>query len=155
MNLEIRAVFGEELEALADMRVRFVQDLRPEVKADVEGIRAAIRQYLTDHLAQKRYVGYLGREGEALVCSAGLLLYDLPPLRTDGLRRIGHVLNFYTRPEYRRRGAGRRLMDFMIEDARRRGLCRLVLNATKMGAPLYRGAGFHLQDEEYLIKELA
>ena len=45
-------------------------------------------------------------------------------------------------------------MDFIVEDAKQRGIDRLALNATKQGEPLYRQAGFHEQDQVDLIKEL-
>lgn len=154
MNLELLAAFEEEIDALAEMRVRFILDLHPDYAPRAEEIRRAILVYLREHLAQKRYIGYLGRSDGQLVCSAGLLLYDLPPLHPEQTRRVGHVLNFFTAPEFRRQGVGRRLVEFIVADAKARGLDRLALNATEQGEPLYRQTGFHEQEEAYLVKEL-
>lgn len=45
-------------------------------------------------------------------------------------------------PAFRRRSLGSFLLDFTLEEARRAGCSSLALQASPMGAPLYRGAGF-------------
>jgi GNAT superfamily N-acetyltransferase len=55
---------------------------------------------------------------------------------------IGMVL---TAPDYRRRGFARRLMEHAIEALAQRQMAWIKLDATEMGAPLYRSLGF--QDE--------
>ena len=52
---------------------------------------------------------------------------------------IGMVL---THPEYRRRGFGRRLMEHALEALAARQVEWIKLDATDMGAPLYRDLGF-------------
>lgn len=154
MNLQIKTVFEEEIDALADMRVQFVLDQHPDYGPRAGEIRTSIRAYMAEQFRQRRYVGYLAACDGRWVASACLLLCELPPLETARVRGIGHVLNFFTVPEQRRRGVGGRLLAHVIDDAEKRGLVRLVLNATRQGEPLYRAAGFHAQDEVYLIREL-
>jgi GNAT superfamily N-acetyltransferase len=83
-----------------------------------------------------------------------MLLYTLPPLPGSLDRRIGHVLNFFTYPPFRRRGFGQRLLEFIKADATGRKIVRLFLNAAPMGEPLYRKAGFVEQHEKALVLEL-
>jgi hypothetical protein len=47
-----------------------------------------------------------------------------------------------TRPEYRRQGLARRLLDDALATADRRGLATLKLDATEEGRPLYESLGF-------------
>jgi GNAT superfamily N-acetyltransferase len=56
---------------------------------------------------------------------------------------IGMVL---TRPEYRRQGLARRLMEDSIASAERRGIRTLKLDATDEGRPLYEGLGFVVEE---------
>ncbi len=58
---------------------------------------------------------------------------------------IGMVL---TDPEYRRRGFARRLVEHSVEALKARGIEWIKLDATDMGAPLYRQLGF--ADESYV-----
>lgn len=45
-------------------------------------------------------------------------------------------------PAFRRRSLGATLLDFTLDEARRTGCRAVALQASMMGAPLYRGAGF-------------
>jgi GNAT superfamily N-acetyltransferase len=68
-----------------------------------------------------------------IVATATLLPYGMR------LAWIGMVL---TRPEYRRQGLARRLMEDAIVAAERRGIHTLKLDATDEGRPLYEDLGF-------------
>jgi GNAT superfamily N-acetyltransferase len=68
-----------------------------------------------------------------IVATATLLPYG------THLAWIGMVL---TRPEYRRQGLARRLMEEVIAIAERRGIHTLKLDATDDGRPLYESLGF-------------
>ena len=95
------------------------------------------------------YIGYLGLiENNEIVCTAGMLLYAFPPLNSENSSKIGHILNFYTRPNHRKKGYGRELMEYIKKLALSHSINRLVLNATKMGYPLYKKAGFEEPDEK-------
>ena len=72
-------------------------------------------------------------EAGKIVATATLLPYD------THLAWIGMVL---TRPEYRRQGLARRLMEDIIAIAERRGIHTLKLDATDEGRPLYENLGF-------------
>jgi ribosomal protein S18 acetylase RimI-like enzyme len=83
-----------------------------------------------------------------------MLLYTLPPLPGRPDRLVGHILNFYTYPEFRRQGHGAALIAHIKADAPLRGIARLFLNAAPMGERLYRRAGFVEQGEKALILTL-
>ncbi|MGI6783545.1 MAG: GNAT family N-acetyltransferase [Aminivibrio sp.] len=65
---------------------------------------------------------------------------------------------FSITPPFRRQNLGSALLDFVLGEARRAGCGAMALQASPMGAPLYRGAGFadrgaftvHLSDKSAL-----
>ena len=149
----------KELDILVQMRIEFVKDLHPEYdEKKLESIRAGTEAYIHGQAATGNYVGFFGLNidacgdvsipasnsisSEMIACTGALLVYTLPPLHGQEGRKIGHVLNFYTRKGFRRKGYGRELMAFMIVYAKEHGFSRLFLNATEGGAPLYRKAGY-------------
>jgi ribosomal protein S18 acetylase RimI-like enzyme len=79
--------------------------------------------------------------GETLIGVVGM---DVDPRRK--IRHRGHVFGMYVRPESRRKGVGRRLLDAVIERARAVGsLEQLALTVTAGNAvaqSLYEHAGF-------------
>ncbi len=141
--IAFRCLELDDLELLVQLRMDFSLDGRGPVSAvDRQALEIADRTWLSEHLDAGRYLACAGFMGSEAVCGAGLLLYALPPDLGILERRVGHVLNFYTRPQWRRQGFGREMMAFLQDLARERGLCRLVLNASAMGEALYLQAGF-------------
>ncbi len=147
--------YGEELETLTQMRIKFVMDIsRVENRYEIEKFYAETNEYLKRMINEERYIGILGEIDGGIVCTAGILIYEMPPLITKKNRKIGHVLNFYTVPEYRGNGYGSKMMEFIKETAKNRGIKRLFLNATKCGETLYRKAGFYETEEKALVFDL-
>jgi len=144
MELELKKVGIEYLEILVDLRIEFIKDIHPEIDLQLlEKIQKASLTYFNDLLKNNSYIGFIGinNNGE-VICTAGLLIYYLPPLNNENYRKIGHVLNFYTKPAYRKKGVGLKLMNYLKNTAADEKINRLVLNSTKMGFPMYKKAGF-------------
>ena len=56
-------------------------------------------------------------------------------------------MNVYTAPDYCGRGIALRVAEWLIEEARRRGITEISLDATADGRPLYRKWGFPDSEE--------
>lgn len=56
--------------------------------------------------------------------------------------RRGIVLNVYTKPEYRKKGYAKKIMNMMLEDAKAENVSIIELKATEDGYSLYRSVGF-------------
>lgn len=76
-------------------------------------------------------------DGGRIVATASLLPYGMQ------LAWIGMVL---TRPEYRRQGLARQLMEDAMTTAERSGIRTLKLDATDEGRPLYESLGFVVEE---------
>ncbi len=53
-----------------------------------------------------------------------------------------HIMNVYVREKYRRRGIAREMLSFILDEARRRGVSYVSIDATENGRPLYKALGF-------------
>ena len=52
------------------------------------------------------------------------------------------VRSVYVCPDHARKGVGRRMMEYLEQDARLAGITRLTMTATLPGVPLYRRMGY-------------
>jgi ribosomal protein S18 acetylase RimI-like enzyme len=155
-EMEFKKVGIEYLEILVDLRMEFIKDIHPKIDLQLlEKIRKGTLTYFNDLFKNNAYIGFVGinNNGE-LICTAGLLIYYLPPLNNENSRKIGHVLNFYTKPAYRKRGIGLKLMNCLKDTAANEKINRLVLNSTKMGFSMYKKAGFLEPEDKAMILDL-
>ena len=53
-----------------------------------------------------------------------------------------YIMNMYTHPAYRRRGVALKALDLLGQEAKRRGVTAISLEATEIGRPLYEKYGF-------------
>ena len=61
-------------------------------------------------------------------------------------------MNMYTRPDYRRRGIARRVLELLTAEAEMRQIDAVMLEATAAGRPLYEAFGFTaMRDEMELL----
>jgi len=148
-------VGAEALDELTDMRMEFLLGLgHEEIVHDAVKLRSANRAFLEERLASGACAGFLARLGGEAVSTLGILTYSLPPLVGPEPRKVAHVLNVYTKPDYRGRGYATKLLELAIAWARERGYDRVFLNAMPAGEPLYRKLGFKENEDKALMLRL-
>jgi GNAT superfamily N-acetyltransferase len=69
----------------------------------------------------------------------------------DPASDAGHIRAMFVRPDWTRRGLGRRILDECERAARWEGFTRLDLMATLPGVPLYRACGFEAIEEHGVL----
>ena len=154
-DLTIAILSPDDVEAHVQLRGDFVRDMLLNVDGlDWNHFFAETRHWVERHLNEKSYLTYVGYLNGTPAAFASLMLYTLPPLPGRPTRLVGHLLNFYTYPDFRRRGFGTALIKHIKADAPKRGIHRLFLNAAPMGERLYRRAGFVEQAEKALVLEI-
>lgn len=63
-----------------------------------------------------------------------------------------HLMNVYTNAGYRRQGISRSLVQMLIDDAKKKHITEISLDATDSGRPLYTSLGFSDSDECMTLK---
>lgn len=54
----------------------------------------------------------------------------------------GHLMNVFALPRLRGRGIGRRVVEFLVDDARSRKTDKIYLESSEVARPLYHSIGF-------------
>ncbi|MDE7254033.1 MAG: GNAT family N-acetyltransferase [Acetatifactor sp.] len=132
----------EDAAVLTELRLAYLkEDYGKLGKDDIEIIRRDLPDYFKKHLNRNLF-GYLIREKEEIVACAFLLVVEKPMSPAFITGRTGTVLNVYTKPQYRRKGYAKEIMNQLLSDAAEKNLSVVELKATEDGYRLYQSVGF-------------
>lgn len=90
-------------------------------------------------------------KNEAVGCATMSYVRVMPTFAHPTGKRA-HLMNVYTRPDYRRQGISAGLVECLIGEAKERKVTEISLDATEMGRPLYEKLGFTASTEGMVMK---
>ena len=143
-RISIRPAVPSDLATLVEFRLAMLVDIfgqQTGLGPDPATLRAANERWFGEHLGRDFITWMAELDGIPAAC-AGLIWYEHPPgpLNPSGLE--AYVVDVYTRPEARRLGLARTLVERLLEAARAAGAGRIWLRASDDGRPLYEALGF-------------
>lgn len=86
-------------------------------------------------------------ENGHVVACASMSYIEMMPTFSHPTGNRAHLMNVYTNACYRRQGISRELVQMLIDEAKRKGVTEISLDATDSGRPLYEALGFCASDE--------
>jgi GNAT superfamily N-acetyltransferase len=141
----IRPATIADSDILLEFRLAMIEDVfRADEHApawDAVELREANRRWLAGHFGRDCAAWLAEIDGQIAGCAA-VVWFDHPPTPTNPGGVEAYILNVYTRPEWRRRGVARALMEQVVSEARKAGVRRIWLRASDEGRPLYEEMGF-------------
>lgn len=138
----IDKAFDKDIEELVGLRLAYLQeDMGTVSEQDMQCLQTALPKYFRNHLNRDLFV-YIAREAEEIVACAFLLIVEKPMSPAFLTGKTGTVLNVYTKPEYRKKGYARQLMNELLLETKEKGLSVVELKATEDGYHLYKSVGF-------------
>ena len=130
----------EDIEKLSEIRKKQLIDegQKPDVDMDDE-----LRRFFTDKITSGELIEWVAEdESGMIVATAAIMFMDLPPAFTNPTGRKGYVANMYTADEYRGKGLAGKMLEILEQEARARGITKLMLHASRMGRKAYVKSGF-------------
>lgn len=94
----------------------------------------------------------LALDGDVIGC-ATICYIEMMPTFSHPTGKRAHLMNVYTRSEYRRQGIGLLMMEVLIKEAKEKGVTEISLDATEMGKPLYKKCNF-IESGECMVLNL-
>ena len=143
--MEYRIATIDDIEDLMDIRLemlRIVNNLKEDQDFSDELV-AYSRKYFIDG-NQETCLAF--DNGVAIGC-ASISYIEVMPTFSHPTGKRAHIMNVYTRTEYRRQGIARKMVQMLIDNAKRNGVSEISLDATESGRPLYESLGFNNSDE--------
>lgn len=113
------------------------EGIEPTIDIDDE-----LTDFFENKLADGSLVEWVVEDKNEIVATAAIVFYQFPPTYTNKTGWKGYITNMYTRNDYRKQGIATMLLEKLVEEAKRRGVKKLWLGASKLGRPVYEKFGF-------------
>jgi ribosomal protein S18 acetylase RimI-like enzyme len=112
------------------------------------------RPWLARKMQDNQYLAWFAVDpGGTIASGLGLWLMDWPPHLVGPGPWRANILNVYTRPESRRMGLARRLMDTALAWCRANDVQAVILHSSDDGRRLYESMGFTPTNEMRILLE--
>ena len=139
-GIELRRAGAQDVDLLVDLRKTvLIAANKLSADADLSHLDAACAAYFAD---EGKHTTFLALDGDRVVGVGSADYHTEMPTCSNPTGRCAFLMNIYTDPAYRRKGIAARIVTALVEDAKTRGAGSVLLEATDMGAPLYRKLGF-------------
>ena len=154
MDLNYRKATIEDIGLLTRTRIEILLAANglPD-DTDMTEVGRRSEAYYRKALQDGTHTAFLAFDADQFVGAGGISYYQVMPTFHNPSGNKAYIMNMYTRPEYRRQGIARRMLDLLISDAKARGVTFITLEATSMGRPLYENAGFVPMEDEMILPE--
>ena len=150
--MNIRRGLNNDIDSLLKNRIEFLNLVSNHDKVFSEEFLAISYNLIKQGIETESIVVFLAEEAGKIVSVAMVCYYNLIPSLKNLTGKTGYIQNVYTVLEYRGRGLASELMNRIREDAKSRGVGRLILNATDMGRPIYEKLGYKMAINEMICE---
>lgn len=122
---------------------------------DMSLVERQSREYYEEALQADTHAAYLVFDKERFVGAGGVSFFRVMPTYHNPTGWKAYIMNMYTCMDYRRRGIAYHTLELLVEEAEKRGVKHISLEATDMGRPLYERYGFVKMDHEMELSDAA
>lgn len=144
-----------DLEQLVDLRIEVLRAANKlDESVEMDHIRETARHYYAESFQNDSHVAYLVSENGTIIGCGGISFYGVLPTFSNPSGKKAYIMNMFVRPEFRRRGIAKQLLDLLISEAKVRGISAILLESTDMGRPLYESYGFAAMNDEMELQLL-
>ena len=138
--VEFKIATNDDIELLMSSRLEMLKVVN-NLPADYEYTDEIINES-RDYFLNGDQVTVLALDGDVVAGCASMSFMRIMPTFSHPTGKRAHLMNVYTRSEYRRQGIAREMVNMLIDETWKRGATEISLDATKMGRPLYESLGF-------------
>ncbi len=152
-NIEFRKATTEDIDLLVRTRIEVLRAANGLTGSeDMSEVEKQSHEYYEKALADETHTALLVFDRDQFIGAGGISYYRVMPTYHNPTGRKGYIMNMYTRPEYRRKGIAFHTLGLLVQDARKKGIISVSLEATAAGRLLYEKFGFsEMKDEMELI----
>lgn len=143
MELAIRKATLEDMELLVEWRMEVLREVFsiPQ-NQPADHLRMENRRYYQRALQTNQHIACFACLDGTIAGCGGVCFYREMPSPDNPTGECAYLMNVYTRPRFRKRGIGKTLVQWLIGEARKRGVFKIYLESSEAGKDLYTRIGF-------------
>ncbi len=138
--IDIRVATKDDIERLMSIRLEMLKVVNnlPEDYVYSDEMAEESRDYFLngDHIT------VLALDDDKVIGCASMSFFRIMPTFYHPTGKRAHLMNVYTRYEYRHRGIAKKMVELLIGKTWEKGATEISLDATESGRPLYEKIGF-------------
>lgn len=110
-------------------------------------------KFFSSGIVDETLVVWVASEYDSIISTCGVCFFQYPPSYSNTTGRIAYVTNIYTQDAYRRQGIATKLLEYIMEEIKKRDYKFVRLHASSQGKNLYERIGF-VDAEGFMAKKL-
>ena len=138
--IEIKIATKEDIDYLMSIRLEMLKIVN-NLSEDYEFSDKLINES-RDYFLNGDHITVLAVDGDVVIGCASMSFIRIMPTFAHPTGKRAHLMNVYTRYEYRRQGIAQKMVELLIEKTWERGATEISLDATVLGRPIYEKIGF-------------
>ena len=124
-------------------RIIFLNEIHKPISCDKETVlRKKLRDYYNRTVKNGTFISWIAEYEEKPVGIGSMVLREQPGHSKIPNGKVGHILNMYTIPKFRKNGICGEILKRLIKEGEKLNLSKIDLLATEQGESLYRKFGF-------------
>lgn len=141
--MTFRQATPDDIGELFNCRIKQLIDEGQSTDID---ITASNYKYFREYMESGQLEEWVCEDEGKIIATGAIIWYRFPPSFTNGEGLKAYITNIYTDPDYRGRGIAPKMLEILEKRAREEGVCRIWLEASKWGKPVYKKYGFEEND---------
>lgn len=143
MEVIISKASLKDIELLIDWRMEvlhevfFIQESKLADELEKQN-----RRYYQNALQKGEHIACFACIDDEIIGCGGICLYQEMPSPDNLTGKCGYLMNIYIRKQFRKKGAGKMIVNWLIQQALEYGYSKIYLETSEMGKLLYEKIGF-------------
>ena len=141
--IEIREIGVDKLNVLIEWREKVLREVFSVVAStDLHDLMEQKRRYYSGAIPNGEHIACFAYSDAEIVGSGGLCLYNEMPSPDNFNGKCGYLMNIFVSPSYRGQGIGKKIVRFLVEQAKSQSVGKIFLEAAEGSSAFYIENGF-------------
>lgn len=137
-----------QISSIVSLRMQMLHEVAAFIP---ENLGNHIEQYLRANMGNGNCLCALMELDGKIIGQAMLCCYQMMPDEENVTGKYASLFSVYTLPAFRGKGYMRKLLEYLLEEAKNAGVETMIASAEEKAIPLYESLGFRLVNNEMKI----